>query len=206
MNSTLVSILQAKLNSAGYNPGPQDGALGPKTYTALFNYMAGRDLEDRGKALGKGASAHFAAFDITEPLRIAHFMGQAAHETMRFSRLREIWGPTKQQHGYEGRADLGNTETGDGFLFRGRGIFQLTGRGNYRDFGKLLNLDLVDRPEIAEEPEVSVLIACAYWKRHGLNQLADQDNVIEITHRINGGENGLAQRKELVRRAKLVLL
>jgi hypothetical protein len=61
---------------------------------------------------------------------------------------------------------------GDGFLYRGRGVFQLTGRANYLDYGKLVGLSLVDHPELAEDPEISVLIACAYWKRHGLNQLA----------------------------------
>jgi putative chitinase len=205
METVLVTILQSKLSHAGFDPGPQDGALGPATYRALFNYMAGHDLGDRGKALGKGASGHFAAFDITTPLRIAHFMAQAAHETMRFVYLHELWGPTPAQARYEGRADLGNVNKGDGFLYRGRGVFQLTGRANYLDYGKLVGLSLVDHPELAEDPEISVLIACAYWKRHGLNQLADADDIVAITHRINGGENGLASRRELLARAKAVL-
>jgi putative chitinase len=128
MNAT---DLQTKLLAAGYAPGPIDGALGRKTYSALFSYMARHDLGDRGVALGKGASAHFAAFDITTPLRIAHFMAQATHETGGFKFLHELWGPTPAQQRYEGRLDLGNTSKGDGYLYRGRGVFQLTGRGNY---------------------------------------------------------------------------
>lgn len=200
------SILQARLAHAGYDPGPQDGAAGPQTYSALFSYMAGRDLGDRGAALGKGASGHFAAYDIDTPLRIAHFMAQAAHETGGFKWLHELWGPTPTQQRYEGRADLGNTQPGDGSLFRGRGIFQLTGRGNYASYGEVIGVDLVSHPEQAEDPEISVLIACAYWKRHGLNDLADADDVVGITRKINGGTNGLADREAMLARAKAVLL
>jgi putative chitinase len=200
------SILQARLASAGYDPGPQDGALGAHTYAALFSYMAHRNLGDRGVALGKGAAAHFAAYEINTPLRIAHFLAQASHETMGFLYLHELWGPTPAQARYEGRADLGNTKKGDGFLYRGRGVFQLTGRGNYAAYGEVVGLDLVDHPELAEDPTVSVLIACAYWKRHGLNELADADDIVGITHKINGGENGLPNRRDMLARAKLVLL
>jgi putative chitinase len=202
MNAT---DLQTKLLAAGYAPGPIDGALGRKTYSALFSYMARHDLGDRGVALGKGASAHFAAFDITTPLRIAHFMAQATHETGGFKFLHELWGPTPAQQRYEGRLDLGNTSKGDGYLYRGRGVFQLTGRGNYADYGRLIGLGLVDHPELAEDPEISVLIACAYWKRHGLNGLADEDNIAAITHKINGGYTGIDDRKAALARAKLVL-
>lgn len=201
-----VTDVQTKLHAAGYDPGAIDAALGGKTYAALFSYMAHRQLGDRGAALGKGASTHFAAFDITTPLRIAHFMAQATHETMGFLYLHELWGPTPAQQRYEGRADLGNTQKGDGYLYRGRGVFQLTGRANYDDYGRLIGLGLVDHPELAEDPEISVLIACAYWKRHGLNDLADADDVTTITRRINGGLNGFDERKAALARAKLVLL
>lgn len=206
MNSTIVAILQGKLNSAGYNPGPQDGALGRRTYTALFNYMAGRDLEERGVLLGRGAAAHFSTYGISEPLRIAHWMGQMAHETMKFTYLHELWGPTAAQDRYEERHDLGNNQPGDGKRYKGRGLIQLTGRANYNEYGRELGLDLINEPELAEDPEVAVLIACAYWKRLGLNQLANADDIVSITHRINGGENGLASRRELLARAKGVLL
>jgi putative chitinase len=205
MNATIVTILQAKLSHAGYDPGAQDGIIGSRTYAALFSFMAKRPLGDRGKALGKGAAEHFGAFEITTPLRLGHWCAQATHETENFIYLHELWGPTDAQKGYQGRADLGNTHAGDGFLFRGRGVFQLTGRANYTDYGRELGLDLVNHPELAEDPETSVLIACAYWKRKGLNALADADDVKTITRRINGGLNGFDNRKALLERAKLVL-
>jgi putative chitinase len=166
--------------------------------------MARRNLGDRGAALGKGASAHFAAFDITTPLRIAHWMAQATHETMGFLYLHELWGPTPAQQGYEGRADLGNTQ-GRRLPLPRPGRLPAYRAGNYADYGRLIGLGLVDHPELAEDPEISVLIACAYWKRKGLNDLADADDVKTITRRINGGLNGFEERKAALARAKLVL-
>ncbi|HEY1605635.1 MAG TPA: glycoside hydrolase family 19 protein [Allosphingosinicella sp.] len=198
--------LQAALSRAGYDPGAQDGIAGPRTWAALFGYMARRDLGDRGAALGRGAAAHFVAYGIDSAMRVAHFVAQAAHETEGFLTLREIWGPTPAQRGYEGRADLGNVKAGDGYLFRGRGIFQLTGRANYARYGQKLGLDLVNHPELAEQPDIAVLTACAYWQEHGLSVLADADDVVAITRRINGGTNGLAEREALLVRAKAVLL
>jgi putative chitinase len=204
--SAETATLQARLERAGYDPGPRDGALGRRTYTALFNYMASHDLAEHGVALGLGAAHHFAAFDVNTPLRLAHWMAQAAHETMGFKYLHELWGPTPAQARYEGRRDLGNTRPGDGRRYAGRGVFQLTGRANYRDYGRQVGLELEEHPELAEEPSVSVLIACAYWKGHGLNRLADADDVVGITHKINGGENGLAERKRLLVKSKAMLL
>lgn len=198
--------LQARLARAGYDPGGQDGVAGPRTYGALFAYMAGHQFGDRAAELGRGAAAYFARYEITTALRLAHFIAQAAHETMRFATLHELWGPTPAQRRYETREDLGNHVAGDGFRYRGRGIFQLTGRGNYREYGALLGIALEEHPELAEEPATSVLIACAYWAKHGLNALADRDDVVGITHKINGGENGLAERRQMLARAKAVLL
>jgi putative chitinase len=198
--------LQARLAARGFDPGAQDGTLGPRTYAALFGYVAGRALAYTGLALGQAAAAHFGAYGIDTPLRLAHFLAQAAHETGSFHFFREIWGPTPAQRGYEGRADLGNTHAGDGSYFRGRGIFQITGRANYATYGARLGLDLVHHPELAEDPAISVVIACAYWLAHDLNVLADADNVVAITRAINGGANGLSDRAEMLVRAKAVLL
>jgi putative chitinase len=96
---------------------------------------------------------------------------------------------------YEGRAALGNTQPGDGPRYKGRGIIQLTGRLNYRVYGAALGLDLENNPQLAAVPENAVRIACEYWRRNNLNQLADADNLEAITRRINGGVNGLADRR-----------
>ncbi|MCB5412183.1 glycoside hydrolase family 19 protein [Pseudogemmobacter faecipullorum] len=88
----------------------------------------------------------------------AYVLATAYHETGNFRWLREIWGPTPAQTRYEGRADLGNTVAGDGRRFMGRGYVQITGRRNYTDWGKRLGLDLLNRPDLAEEPDIAAQI------------------------------------------------
>src|SRR5712671_3750209 len=118
---------------------------------------------------------------IDTPLREAHFLAQLAHESGGFIYDHELWGPTKTQIGYEGRKDLGNTRTGDGKRYSGRGYIQLTGRANYAKYGKALGLPLEDQPEIAATPKVAVQVACQYWADHALNQYADKDDITTIT-------------------------
>jgi putative chitinase len=134
-------------------------------------------------------------YEITTPLRLAHFWAQMSHECAGFRTLHEYWGPTDAQRRYEGRRDLGNTQQGDGYRFRGRGIIQLTGRANYVTFGKRLGIDLVNNPELAADPKVALRVACEYWKSRGLNALADKNDIKGITRKINGGQNGLADRR-----------
>ncbi|MFO0992543.1 MAG: hypothetical protein U1E67_11510 [Hyphomicrobiales bacterium] len=90
---------------------------------------------------------------IDTPLRLAHFLAQAAHESDGFKTLHEYWGPTPAQKRYEGRKDLGNVKRGDGKRYMGRGIFQLTGRANYRRIGAKLGLPLEATPELAAAPQ-----------------------------------------------------
>jgi hypothetical protein len=101
---------------------------------------------------------------------------------------------------YEGRTDLGNTHAGDGRRFKGRGPIQLTGRNNYRAAGQALGLDLEGHPTLASQHSVGWRVAGWFWRSHGLNALADADNVRAVTQRINGGLNGLAAREMLLRR------
>lgn len=137
-------------------------------------------------------------YGINQPLRVAHFLSQAAHEAAGFKTLTEY----ASGAAYEGRRDLGNTQPGDGRRFKGRGIFQLTGRANYRIMGKRLGLDLEGNPELAADPTISVRIACEYWQTRNLNAYADADDVNGITRKINGGYNGLADRKRYLAKAK----
>jgi putative chitinase len=146
-------------------------------------------------ALAATAPRVLPQYGITTPLRLAHFWAQASHECHGFRTMFEYWGPTAAQTRYEGRKDLGNIQPGDGYRFRGRGIFQLTGRANYAEMGKKLNLDLVNDPDKASDPETALRIACEYWKSRGLNALADKNDIVAITKRINGGTNGLADRR-----------
>lgn len=201
--------LQSRLNGFGYALAV-DGIPGPKTYGALFSYLGAKDT---AAAFGLSAALHWPAYEITTPLRIAHFMAQAAAETGYFRYLKELWGPTDAQKRYEGRADLGNTIPGDGFRFRGRGIFQITGRDNYERYGKRLGIDLACNPDFAAQPDTALQIACLYWDDHKLNLYADADNILAVSNGINRGNpasvrepNGFAARKAALAKAKAVLL
>ena len=156
--------------------------------------------------------AALGEFGIVAPARAAAFLAQLAHESGQFRFMEEIWGPTPAQRRYEPvstlAANLGNTEPGDGKRFKGRGPIQITGRANYRRFGDLLGTDLVSDPARAADPELAFRIAGLFWSKKGLNELADRashDAFREITRRINGGYNGLEDRRKFYASACAVL-
>ena len=144
-------------------------------------------------------------FAVNSVLRAAAFVAQLAHESGEFRFMEEIWGPTDAQRRYEGRADLGNVQAGDGKRFKGRGPIQITGRANYKKYGGLLGIDLIASPERAAEPDVAFLVAGLFWASNHLNELADGEQFTAITKRINGGTNGLADRQMYYERAKKAL-
>jgi putative chitinase len=146
-----------------------------------------------------------ALYAIDSPARQAAFLAQIGHESGGLIYVRELWGPTPSQEGYEGRADLGNTEPGDGFRYRGRGLIQVTGRANYATCGAALNLPLIDSPELLEQASNAAQSAAWFWNSHGLNDLADTGDFNTITRRINGGLNGLANRLALYATCKAAL-
>lgn len=171
-----------------------DGVPGRNTLRALFSRL-GATVSVAGE-LSLAANVHFRTYGIMDSgLRLAHFMAQIGHESGSFRYMEEIWGPTDAQRGYEGRSDLGNTIKGDGYLFKGRGPLQLTGRANYREYGEALGIDLMSHPEIVAFPSVGLLVACRYWDRRGINAKADADDVVAVTKAVNGATNGLADRK-----------
>lgn len=96
-----------------------------------------------------------------------------------------------------GQKQLGNTQQGDGWKFRGRGLKQITGRTNYRSCGKDLGLDLETNPDLLLTPQNAVRSAGWFWESKGLNAIADTGSVEAMTRRINGGTNGLADRQKL---------
>jgi putative chitinase len=127
---------------------------------------------------------------IVGPKRVAAFIAQIGHESGQLLYVREIWGPTAAQRGYEGRKDLGNTVVGDGFKYRGRGLIQVTGRANYAACGEALGLDLVNHPELLEQPQHAAMSAAWFWKKNGLNDLADAGDNANIGSIINTGRQG----------------
>lgn len=105
-----------------------------------------------------------------------------------------------------GRRNLGNTKPGDGWRFRGRGPKQVTGRSNYAQIAVLSGLDLLEHPELLEQPDAGMRAACLFWKKADCNTWADDDDVTGLTRTINGGLNGLDARKAALVRAKTILL
>ena len=145
----------------------------------------------RAKTWAKAISSACAEFSIASPVQVAAFLAQIGHESGRLAFLRELWGPTAAQKQYEPPAAkakaLGNTEAGDGFRFRGRGLIQITGRDNYRRCGQALGLPLELRPELLESMEVAARSAAWFWREHGLNALADRGDFDGVSDVINRG-------------------
>jgi len=163
------------------NAGPVAGVFVPVLNTAMSRYQ------------------------IVSAKRVAAFIAQIGHESGQLKYVKEIWGPTKAQAKYEGRVDLGNTVAGDGSKYRGRGLIQITGRANYEACGEALGLDLISQPELLEKPQHASMSAAWFWVSRGLNTLADAGSYSKITSRINGGQNGAADRQELYAKALKVL-
>jgi putative chitinase len=150
-------------------------------------------------------TAAMAEYEIDSKFRQCAFLAQTAHESGRFMYVREQGSSSYLDRYDTGRlaARLGNTpeDDDDGQLYRGRGLIQVTGRRNYALAGAALGLDLLEHPELLEEPENAARSAGWFWKENGLNALADQQLFSAITRRINGGLNGLDDRTALYHRA-----
>jgi kumamolisin len=172
------------------------------------------------------------------PLRVCHFMAQILTETGRLrvlvedldysaSRLMAVW-PSRfptieiaEQYAhdeeklgnfvYANRMDNGNTASGDGYKYRGRGLLQITGKNAYTRFGKQLGIPLATDPDLAFDPEHCLAIAAAEWAVSGYhnqscNELADKDDIYGVTHAINGGLTGIDDRIAWLKRCKAVWL
>ena len=137
------------------------------------------------------------AAGITDKTELAQFMAQMAHESGNFRYLQEIWGPTPAQQRYEGRRDLVNTQPGDGYRYRGRGLIQLTGHNNYASFASDMGMEIDEAVEYLSTPEGAAMSAGWYWNKTHLNQWADNSDVLTVTKKINGGTIGLAEREHL---------
>ena len=170
-------------------------------------------------------------YDIGTPEREAHFLAQCAHESDGFRHLVEnlnysasvllqVFGSrfTPQQavdyaHNAEGIANrvyggrLGNGDeaSGDGWLFRGRGLIQITGRENYTRFGRAVGTKVEENPDLLAQPQMAALSAAWFWSIKGCNELADAGDFVGITKRINGGTEGIDDRARWLAKAKTAL-
>jgi putative chitinase len=144
-------------------------------------------------------------FGIDTKARQAMFLAQIGHESGGMRYTTELWGPTPTQSRYEGRPDLGNIHVGDGFRFRGRGLIQTTGFYNYQKTAEALGIDCLNNPDLLAEPTNAARSAAWWWQSHNLNRFADTGDIVGCTKVINGGTNGLEQRKQLYTAAMLAV-
>lgn len=132
-------------------------------------------------------------YHIVTPARLAAFLAQIGHESGSLRWVREIHDGSN----YEGRADLGNTQPGDGQRYRGRGLLQVTGRANYRDTARQLAWahppDFEQDPEALEQPRWAAYSAANWWQAHGCNALADAGKFVAIGRLINRGNANATQ-------------
>lgn len=126
---------------------------------------------------------------------LAAFLGQCAHESAKFTTTKEFADGSQ----YEGRKDLGNVNPGDGVKYKGRGFIQITGRANYTAAAKDLGVDLVNRPELAEKPDIAAKVSLWYWKTRVQPKISNFANTKAVTKKVNGGVNGLQQRTQLTK-------
>lgn len=192
-----VTVAQLKLIS---------GAAKFSTDTVSNMQSVIRSLHEFGKQAG-----------LDKRHRLAHFLAQIAEESGGFKYDREIWGPTPAQKRYEGRADLGNTQPGDGEKFAGEGPIQITGRANVTKFENWCRTQGYNPPDFTGNPDLihtdpwEGLSAIWFWSignqtGKSLNVYADENNIEQVTKKINGGLNGFDERIRYYIRAALVLL
>lgn len=145
-------------------------------------------------------------YNVNTTQRMAHLLAQVAHESGELRYVKELASGEKYDTGKLAER-LGNTpqKDGDGQKYKGRGLIQVTGRANYQTISKDLGVDFVAHPELLEQPQYAVASAFWYWNKHNLNALADKNDSLAITKRINGGTNGLDDRLKYLGRALKVL-
>jgi putative chitinase len=165
-----------------------------------------------------------AKFELNTPLRLAHFLAQAGHESGGFKAVNENlnygakgllgifkkYFPTPEKAAlyerkpekianlvYGGRMGNGPEATGEGYKFRGRGYIQLTGKDNYKAFDAVVPENLLESPDLVAT-KYPLLSAAWFFHKNGLHKIADQgatDAVVtSVTKRVNGGTIGLADR------------
>lgn len=177
--------------------------------------MITQDELHRIDARTKSTSARFIVglnetmreFEIDHSfLREAAFIAQILHESGGLRYVRELASGEAYDTGRLA-ARLGNTPEadGDGQRYKGRGLIQITGHDNYLLCGMALDVDLLAQPELLEQPVLACRSAGWYWWNNKLNELADKEDFLLITKRVNGGTNGWAERKTLYDKALVVL-
>jgi len=134
---------------------------------------------------------------LTAPCAIAA-IATIGVETGCFAPVKERGGPGYFAKLYDGRADLGNTQPGDGAKFRGRGFVQITGRLNYTKYGHAMGVDLAANPDLALDPKIAAGILALYFRDHAIDKSAGTNAWETVRRRVNGGLNGWGDFKRYV--------
>lgn len=163
----------------------------------------------------------FPEYLINTKLRVAHFFAQTCHESNNFMILEECLKYSSEglmktfpkyfpnvtianqyardekkiaNRVYANRMGNGDEKSGDGYTFRGRGLIQVTGKSNYQQYARDTGQSLENAVDHLCHPHGGLESACWYWHTRGLNSLADSNNILSITRKINGGTIGLEDR------------
>lgn len=163
----------------------------------------------------------FSKYEINTINRIAGFFAQCGHESADFNvltenlhysalRLTQVFprifpniaaaqpydnNPEKIANKiYSSRMGNGTEESGDGYRYRGRGAIQLTGHNNYETFAKSINLSITATVAYCETLRGAIESALWFWKINNINKICDNDDIVTMTARINGGQNGIQDR------------
>jgi putative chitinase len=170
---------------------------------ALLASLSHKEKPELLAPLAAAMNEFFPRYGIITELRIVHFLAQALHEADGFRTLSEY----ASGDAYDTRVDLGNTpqRDGDGRKYKGRGIFQTTGKANYAAAGKAMGIDAVNNPLLLATPRYAVWSACIYWQSRKLNAYADKDDIRTIAKKINGGYNGLEDRIAYLQRVRKLI-
>ncbi|SEL51313.1 glycoside hydrolase family 19 protein [Rhodococcus maanshanensis] len=184
-------------------PAPPPPAPAPLAVTPddLARIVPGMPAEKIAEYIAP-LNAAMARGGIDNPVRQAAFIAQLAVESDSFRTFEEY----ASGRAYEGRADLGNTQAGDGERYKGRGAIQITGRHNYESVSQFTGVDFVAHPELLEAPENAFNTAVWYWTSRDLNQVADSAGIVRVSEVVNGGHHALERRVADFQRGLDVLL
>jgi len=183
-------------------------------------------------ALAEALNKYLDKYEINTKNRVAGFLAQCGHESVDFTVLKEnlnygakgLVGTFKKYFPdeatalkyerqpekiankvYANRMSNGDEASGDGWKHRGRGAIQLTGKDNYTRFSTAIGKTIDETITHLETLDGAIESACWFWKTNGLNAIADKDDVVAMTKKINGGTIGLEDRKAHYEKAKQVL-
>lgn len=134
--------------------------------------------------------AALAKYGLDDVLTQIGMLANVKTEVGSFSPVHEYGDIAYWTRMYEGRADLGNTQPGDGARYCGRGYIQLTGRANYRTYGGLIGVDLEGNPDLAMDPAIAAEVLAMYASKRNLQRDSQARNWRQVRIDVNGGLNG----------------